>query len=257
MHRYLGLITGIQFMLWTIGGLYFSWSDLDEIHGDYQRRPGTTFRADMHLVSPGEVLAQLPPSAAITSVKLVDIMGDPHYQVIYQSTSEQEHGHGDQQSESHTQLAVAATGELRPALTEQEAVQMALNSFVDPVQVARVEYLTKENINGHHEYRESALPAWAVTMNHPTQTTVYVAAEQGVVTKFRNNKWRVFDFLWMLHTMDYQGRDNFGNLLLRVFSIAGMVTILSGLALYFVSGSSRKKPIIKGNLYRPASRHNS
>ena len=33
-HRYLGLVIGIQFIFWTVGGLYFSWTDIDEIHGD-------------------------------------------------------------------------------------------------------------------------------------------------------------------------------------------------------------------------------
>lgn len=33
-HRYLGVVLGIQFLLWTLGGLYFSWTDIDEIRGD-------------------------------------------------------------------------------------------------------------------------------------------------------------------------------------------------------------------------------
>ncbi|MBF8962047.1 PepSY domain-containing protein [Pontibacter sp. FD36] len=248
-HRYLGLVTGIQFVMWTIGGIYFSFSDIDEIHGDYQRKQhSTTFSPGMELVSPAEVLKYFSAGSAITSVKLIDILGEPHYQISYHPDStlhESSHAH----TTTLTQLAVAATGELRPPLTEQESVQIARNSFIDEAHVTKVEYLTNENINGHHEYRSGALPAWAVTMEHPTQTTVYVAAEQGVVTRFRNNKWRVFDFLWMLHTMDYQGRDNFGNLLLRVFSIAGIVNILSGFALYFVSSGSRRK-----NTARPQDR---
>lgn len=250
-HRYLGLFTGIQFVLWTIGGIYFSFSDMDEIHGDHQRKAEQpVFQTDMELVSPAGVLTQLPAASAVSSVRLIDIMGVPHYQVVYQQAADHT-GHGAAHERSamptKTQLALAATGQLRPALSEQEAVELARQSFAEPVEVAQVEYLTKENLNGHHEYRSGALPAWAVTMQHPTQTTVYVAAEQGVVTKFRNNKWRVFDFLWMLHTMDYQGRDNFGNILLRIFSLAGMVTILSGLGLYLASsgsgrrGSPRKK----------------
>lgn len=250
-HRYLGLITGIQFIMWTIGGLYFSWSDMDEIHGDHQRKGhGTTFSADMEIVSPAEVLRHLSQDAAITSVRLIDILGDPHYQVMYRPGVEHHDTGHEQGTTTLTQLAMAATGELRPPLTEQEAVQIALNNFVDPVEVAKTEYLTKENIDGHHEYRGSALPAWAITMEHPTRTTVYVAAEQGVVTKFRNNKWRIFDFLWMLHTMDYQGRDNFGNILLRVFSIAGIVTIFSGFALYFVSNGSRRRSAAKTRNYQ-------
>ncbi|MFD2245774.1 PepSY domain-containing protein [Pontibacter ruber] len=233
-HRYLGLFTGLQFVLWTAGGLYFSWSDIDEIHGDHQRKHATYFKKGMELTSPTQVLAQLPQAQEVKSVKLVDVLGEPVYQVSYLTASD---GHAHEQ----IQLAVASTGQLRAPLTKQEAVQMAQKSFSDKAKVKQVEYLTVENMNGHHEYRESPLPAWAVTMDHPTNTTVYVAAERGEVTKFRNNKWRVFDFLWMLHTMDYQGRDNFGNLLLRVFSIAGMITILSGFALYFVSSGTRRK----------------
>ena len=37
-HRYLGLFIGIQFLAWTVSGLYFSWTDIDEIHGDQFRR---------------------------------------------------------------------------------------------------------------------------------------------------------------------------------------------------------------------------
>ncbi len=78
-------------------------------------------------------------------------------------------------------------------------------------------------------------------MNHPSRTTVYVAARLGTVQKFRNEKWRVFDFLWMLHTMDYSTRDNFGNLLLRAFSGFGLLTILSGFALYYLTSRTIRR----------------
>ena len=59
-----------------------------------------------------------------------------------------------------------------------------------------MEYLT--TTNGHHEYREQPLPAFAITFEHPTNTTVYVSSALGTVQKFRNNKWRIFDFLWIM-----------------------------------------------------------
>ncbi|GHA72995.1 PepSY domain-containing protein [Pontibacter akesuensis] len=232
-HRYLGLFTGMQFIFWTLGGLYFSWSDIDEIHGDYQKKAPANFSAAMPLASPAAVLAQLPQADSVKSIKLVEVLGEPLYQVVYY-----------RHKMAHTQLAEADSGQLRMPLTEQEAIKMALDRFAEPVQVAQVELLTEGKVGRHHEYRESPLPAYAVTMQHPTNTTVYVAAERGEVISFRNNKWRLFDFLWMLHTMDYEGRDNFGNVLLRLFSVVGLVTVLSGFALYFVSfrgGRRRKK----------------
>lgn len=236
-HRYLGIITGIQFFLWTIGGIYFSWSNIDEIHGDLQRKAPVNFSKSMALASPAQVLTQLPQADSVKSIKLIEVLGEPVYQVIYFMAHQ---GH----PMAHTQLAIAATGNLRPALSEQEAVQMALGRFNEEVKVEEITYLTEKNVGGHHEYRGSPLPAYAITMQHPTNTTVYVATERGEVMNFRNNKWRVFDFLWMLHTMDYQGRDNIGNLLLRLFSVVGIVTILSGFALYFVGFRSAKKSLI-------------
>lgn len=105
----------------------------------------------------------------------------------------------------------------------------------------RVEYLT--STNGHHEYRAKPLPAYAVTFRQPAHATVYVAAQLGTVQSVRTDPWRIFDMLWMLHTMDYEGRDDFNNGLLRTFSVLGLLTVTSGFTLYFVSSSwFRRKP---------------
>ena len=36
-HRYLGIFLGVQFLFWTSSGLYFSWTNIDNIHGDQFR----------------------------------------------------------------------------------------------------------------------------------------------------------------------------------------------------------------------------
>jgi len=110
---------------------------------------------------------------------------------------------------------------------------IAYANFNGQPKLKSIEYIT--TTNGHHEYREKPLPAWAVTFEHPTNTTIYVSAEFGRAESFRNNKWRLFDFLWMLHIMDYKERDNINNWLLRAFSMFGLLTILSGFTLYWIS----------------------
>lgn len=228
-HRYLGLFLGIQFLMWTIGGLYFSWSDMDYIHGDYQRKAPPMLQVRDSLASPNLVLknlAALHSVDQVASIQLIDILGRPCYRV--------EIVHGMHHKMYF--LADAVTGEIRPALSKKEAVAMAIQQFNGTPKVTKVQYLN--STNGHHEYRENPLPAYAIRFDHPSRTTVYVATELGAVTKFRNDKWRIFDFLWMLHTMDYQSRDNLGNVLLRVFSIMGLCTIASGFLLFWLS---RKK----------------
>jgi uncharacterized iron-regulated membrane protein len=232
-HRYMGVLLGIQFLLWTVGGLYFSWSNMEEIHSAPQKRPAAKCRADIPFVSPSIPLAHLKQKTAIdsvTNINLVDILGKPIYRIEFLHE-----GH-----HKMYQLADAQTGELREPLTTEEAIALAKQRFNGAPTVKSVEILTDE-VSGHHEYRESPLPAVAVTFEHPTETTVYVATNMGAVTKYRNAKWRIFDFLWMMHTMDYKSRDNIGNWLLRLFSIMGLMTIGSGFLLYFVSSQHWKK----------------
>lgn len=236
-HRYLGVILGIQFLFWTIGGLYFSWTDIDEIHGDFQRKHPPHLSGGLPLASPALALQSLPSQPdSIHSIQLVSIFNQPFYHISYFSGGA-----------AKRLLADATTGQVRSPLSKEEAVRMASESFNGKPAIKRVEYLT--STHGHHEYRAKPLPAWAVTFDHPTNTTVYVSAEQGQVESFRTNKWRIFDFLWMGHTMDYKGRDNINNWLLRLFSVFGLVTILSGFVLYFVSSRSIRR--IKRKRYVP------
>lgn len=230
-HRFLGISLGIQFLFWTLGGLYFSWSDMDEIHGDHQKAHVHPMSDQLDLVSPQGIIDKIKEKDSVNfvfDVRLIQILSIPHYQLTYS----QVHDRGKK-----VQLANAQTGELRAALSKEEAIQIAQSSFADDAKINKIEYLT--TTNGHHEYREQPLPAFAVTFNHPSNTTVYVSTELGTVQKFRNNKWRVFDFLWMMHTMDYQTRDNISNWLLRAFSLFGIFSIASGFILFFVSRKKR------------------
>jgi hypothetical protein len=232
-HRYLGVLLGIQFLFWTVGGLYFSWTNLDEIHGDFQHRPVPRLKAGIHLVAPDRVWLQLDPKAdSLHAVQLTTILQRPFWSIRYYAAGQ-----------LHSVLADAQTGQLRPAVAREEAIAIARESFIGKGDLQSVEYIGATH--GHHEYRGKPLPAWAVTFRHPTNTTVYVSADYGRVESFRNNKWRVFDFLWMMHTMDYRERDNINNWVLRVFSLFGLLTIFSGFALFWVSRKrpGRKRPV--------------
>jgi uncharacterized iron-regulated membrane protein len=236
-HRYLGVLLGIQFLLWTIGGLYFSWSNMDEVHGDLERKHPPLLSSNVQLVSPSAVLDSIKAIHridSIVSIQLIEILGKPFYQIrcitaIQQTSSSHEHD----ATHAMNHLADATTGQLREPLSKEEAVAVAQQHFKVDAQVLSIEFITKTG--KHHEYREQPLPAYAITFKHPNNTTVYVASELGTVQKFRNKPWRIFDFLWMLHTMDYESRDYFGNTLLRIFSVFGLITVISGFLLFAVS----------------------
>ncbi len=232
-HRYLGVSIGIQFLFWTLGGLYFSWNNIDNVHGDHLRKSVPFLKANVQVVSPSTALQELNKQTQVDSVHsihLIRVLDKPVYQIHYFK------GHSGEGVHQHVHyaLANATSGELRSPLTEEEAVAIAQEQIMDKAKIKAVEYL--ERVDKHSEYRERPLPAYAITFDEPA-CTIYVAAETGTYQTIRHNQWRIFDFLYMLHTMDYEGRDDFGNLALRIFSIFGLITVCSGFLLFFVSSS--------------------
>ena len=232
LHRYLGLIIGIQFIFWTIGGIFFAWSNIDQIHGDWNRKDIKQITKYQDWVSPSSVFEKITEHKvdSIASFKSISFLGKPYYQIKYFT----EHN-------IKTVLANAQTGEVREPLSENEAIQLAINSFTPQSEVKNVKILTNGMVHKHHEYRGRPLPAYAITFEHRSGTTVYVSTELGQVMTFRNSNWRIFDFLWMMHTMDYNGRDHFGNILLKAFSFLSLFTILSGFILYYSSWRMLRK----------------
>lgn len=136
-----------------MGGLYFSWSSLDDIHGDALKRPAVGFAASLSLV-PLRALQQKGIDS-IQNVVLIDVVNQPLYQLTYRMQ------HANGHAAAHVQLANTTTGQLRGELTQVEAVALAKSQFAGESVVEQVAYLT--STNGHHEYREKPLPAYAVT----------------------------------------------------------------------------------------------
>ncbi len=219
IHRFLGVFIGIQFFLWTISGLFFSWTDIDEIHGDHFRQDHMMHLSSDNLVHP----ISLDSTLRISTLELRFVNHQPYYWV------------------NNSELYNGETGELKPEFTAEEAQNIAKVFVKDDLQVKKTEYLTETG--SHHEYRGRPLPAWAVHFEHPENLIAYIDAKSGNFERVRHRNWRWFDFLWMFHTMDYAGRDNFNNMLLRAFSLFGLATVVSGFTLFFMTIKRKKKKV--------------
>ncbi len=225
-HRYLGVFIGIQFLLWTISGLYFSWTNITEIRGDHLRQDANAIKPFDEAVSPTAIqneLMSIDPSAKISSFRIVNVLATNYFEAVYNGT-----GEGNKMV-----LFDTKNGKPRPSVSQKEAEKIAENALAKWAAVKNTVLLSKENVGLHHEYREKPLPAWAVTFDHPEDLTVYVSADNGQVQSFRTRRWRVFDFLWMLHTMDFIGRDDINNWVLKIYTVLSLLMIVSGF-LYFV-----------------------
>ena len=72
-------------------------------------------------------------------------------------------------------------------------------------------------------------PVWRAQFDDPQRTALYFAADDGHFIAAATASWRVYDFFWMLHTMDYAGRDNFNNPLIITIGMAALWLSISGM----------------------------
>ncbi len=224
IHRYLGIFLGIQFMMWTVGGLYFSWTNLDEIHGDHLKQKPIEDIYFHNLISPNDLINKDSNKIIIKNIALKIIIKEPYYWINDQN------------------LYHAQTGILKKEITQKEALSIAKEHIISHLEVDKIERITK--VGKHHEYRKKDLPAYVISYKGQQKVKAYINLKNGDFQTVRHRSWRWFDFLWMLHTMDYQGRDDFNNMLLRVFSLMGIFTVLSGFVLAFIT-SKRLMSIFK------------
>ena len=220
-HRYLGVFLGIQFLFWTLSGLYFSWTDINDIHGNQFKNLEYKSKAFYNLLSP----SQLKISEGIHKIEVRDIDNKPYYWV------------------NDSQLYNAIDGSFKEMISEREALYIANNHMKEGIEVLGIEQINE--VGKHHEYREKLLPAYVISYVSNENIKAYVSVKDGKFQTVRHRDWRQFDFLWMTHTMDYEGRDNFNTIVLKTFSLLGLITVFSGFLLWYTSSQSVRKIIKK------------
>lgn len=225
-HRYLGLFIGVQFLLWTIGGLYFSWNNMKDVHGKTLIDKSEKSFAFRYTEPVNKLLNKVV--APIKKIEAIVVNNDSILRL---------------QTTKGLQLLKLNknASSLKKELKEEEVKAFVKSRLKEAIEIKSIEYLTSKDIANGHEYREKPLPVYAVYLNHPTNTKVYVHPQLAKITSVRNDNWRRFDFLWMLHVMDFETRDHITNWILRIFSVLGLLTILSGFYLYYLSSPTIRK----------------
>jgi len=222
-HKWLGLFIGLQVVIWSLSGLYMTVIHIDTIHGDH------LIRASQPMSVQASVLRD-PLRVAATNgadnVRLAWVRNQPAY-VLETQTGEM--------------VVDAATGRPVAPMIEAEIRAIATATYTGKEAIASAELITE--IPG--EIRGRKPPLWRVEFDHWNQPTLYFSPTTGEFLTRRHELWRIFDFVWMLHIMDYDERENVNNTLLRVFTWGAVLMALSGIWLLFYSFHKKKKKAVR------------
>lgn len=215
LHKWVGLIIALQFVIWTASGLTMSLLDADTVAGQ-QHRTKNLDEPRMWptgMLSPAQIVAVA--ERPVQTVEAFWLQDRPVYRLVYESTA---------------WLVDAADGQ--PVLVDSvTASEIAAEDYSGNGAAGEPEWMKAATL----EVRDHQAPMWRVPFSDSEDTTLYVSGQDGRVLERRNDTWRIFDFVWMLHIMDYTGRQDFNNPLVIMAGSGGLWIALSGFWLLVTS----------------------
>lgn len=222
-HKWLGLLIGLQVVIWSLSGLYMTAVHIDIIHGDHLIRPMSAKSAvASELIDP---LAAARANAA-QDVRLAWVGNRPAYVL---------------KGEAGERVVDARTGRPIAPPAEADIRSIARSTYTGVEPISSAELIRK--IPG--EIRGRKPPLWRVEFDHWNKPTLYFSPTTGELVTRRHELWRIFDFVWMFHIMDFDERENVNNPLLRAFTWGALLMASSGiwLLLYSFHRKKRKKAV--------------
>jgi uncharacterized iron-regulated membrane protein len=215
IHKWVGLVIGIQVLLWAVSGAMMAILDMDEVAGG-QKRSQPPFAERAASRDGWEDVGRQLGGTPIIGVRLGRLLGR---QVYHVTTSR------------GVRVYDAETGR-RVSIDAPLAERVARASHPDDALVRKVAPLDRLTF----AVRDHELPIWRADFEDSTNSSYYVSGTTGDLLERRNDSWRLWDFFWMLHTMDYAKRTSFNHPLIVVFAFAAVWLTITGLWLLFRTG---------------------
>jgi uncharacterized iron-regulated membrane protein len=230
VHKWLMLLLGLQFVIWPVTGAYMVFVHIDYIHGDpLITNPQIKINPDKLQYSLAQLLQTYPHAEQISVGKLME-------QDVYRFSI-------PSQTATQQVLLSAQTGERLSPLNQTTAIALAQYYYAGNEPIDEVNLLTD---NPPFELSDRHLPAWRINFEHFSAPSIYISADSGLIVGKRHAFWRIFDWMFRFHVMDYGDAEEVDNLLLFWIALLSTFATISGLVLtYFrVFGrKSRRKPM--------------
>ncbi|RDV29130.1 AcrB/AcrD/AcrF family protein [Alteromonas aestuariivivens] len=212
-HKWLMAFIGLQFVIWSVTGTYMVFFDIDYIHGDtLVHTPQDKIDPNTIHYSQAELFAD---HRGAHDVSLGTLAG----QAVYRFRA------GEQRV-----MVSAHNGKVLSPLDEATAVELAKAYYTGDGEVEQAELITE---NPPFELSPRALPAWRVDFDNFAAPTIYIQAQTGELAGKRHTFWRLFDWMFRFHVMDYSSGEEIDNRLLFWLTLLGIGGGVSGLLLTY------------------------
>jgi len=216
-HVWLGWLIGVPIIIWTASGLLMVVQPIETVRGNHLRSETPPLDA----IQP---VAPLLEGRQAKSLTLQQNSAGPYWVIAY--------------ADGGKRRADALTGALLPPVSGAEANMLARAARSDPAAIRSVTLFTGNNAPID---QRSGRPSWQVVFDDNAR--FYIDADSGELLSVRTKFWRAFDFMWGLHIMDLQTREDTSHpILIGSAAIALLGSILGFVMLFTRRLRKRRKP---------------
>ncbi len=211
IHKWVGLVIGLQFLIWAISGTAMALLDMKQVAGGEMAE-----MAVPALPLSGSAWPRIQQALAGEPINMLSIQSLPQGQTLSLSTAK------------GVRLFSAVTGK---PVTIDRTTAAAIASAAHPSSAAISAVRPLREIN--FAVREHKLPIWQIDFRDEVNSSYYVSGTTGELLERRNDTWRWWDFFWMLHNMDYSERTSFNHPLIITVGFAMAWLAVTGFWLLF------------------------
>ncbi|PQZ82778.1 MULTISPECIES: PepSY domain-containing protein [unclassified Brevundimonas] len=214
IHKWVGLVVGIQVLFWVGGGLVMT------------AIPIETVRSEHRIKTPPPIA--LPLDRALPLAEVARLSGVSPMRAELKTT---QRGPAWVLTSTDGKPVVLAADTGRPfgAMTASEASHLAVAAYrgqAAPSPAVLLDQAPKET------GRDG--PLWRVDFHDAERTTFYLSPETGEVVTRRSGVWRIYDFFWRLHILDFKTGENFNHPTLVAITALTLGVAITGIILLWI-----------------------
>ena len=205
-HIWLGWLIGVPILMWTISGLVMVVRPIEEVRGENLRAEAVPM-ATADLVFPNRM-------GPVLGVVLANQADGPTWIVTEPDGGRYRYS--------------ATDGTLVPPVIESEARRIALATYSGKAALETVRYFPADLAPP-----DLRIPTDSWQAHFSDGTNFYIHSSTGEILAVRTGWWRVYDFMWGLHIMDLQTREDTSHPILIIFAALSVFGALMGTVLLF------------------------
>jgi len=214
IHKWLGLVVGLQVLGWVLGGLVMTAIPIERVRSEHH------VAKFQPAVLPAEGLVSYGVAAAAMGIEPVEatlksslrgplwVLKDAGGRTHVVDAVSGRHVAPLPASEIRLLAGVQYEGKGRP---------VAVRWFATPPQEAG-----------------KPGPLWRVDFDDPERTSFYVSPETGEVVSRRSNVWRIYDAFWRIHILDFREGENFNHPLIIAAAAVTLPMTIAGVILLWI-----------------------